>query len=120
MRVDRQGRVHDEHGRFSAIIWRATDQTGRQITLTEVALRHARGEDETRRELRGYLTAQTIRVAVERGRRHADMARGRERLIADKVGPSAHLVVVVEIHPEAGTVITAYAMRRVPNAWRPL
>ena len=48
------------------------------------------------------------------------MTRGRERLIADDVGPSAHLVVVVEIHAQAGTVITAYAMRRVPSAWSPL
>jgi hypothetical protein len=58
--------------------------------------------------------------SVELGRRHADMTHGRERLIADGVGPSAHLVVVVEIHTEAGTVITAYAMRRVPSAWRRL
>jgi hypothetical protein len=48
------------------------------------------------------------------------MARDRERLIADGVGPSAHLVVVVEIGTKTGTVITAYAMRRVPNVWRPL
>lgn len=81
-------------------------------------MRHARGEDEMRRERRGYLTARIIKVAVEQGRRHTDMVRGRERLIADEVGPSAHLVVVVEIHAEAGTVITAYAMRRVPDAWR--
>jgi len=120
MRVDRQGRVHAEHGRFSAVIWRATDLAGRRITLTEAALRHARGEDETRRERRGYITAQTIKVAVERGQRHADMTQGRERLIADEVGPSAHLIVVVEIHAKAGTVITAYAMRRVPNVWRHL
>jgi hypothetical protein len=118
MRVDRQGRVHDEHGRFSAIVWRTTDLAGRRITLTQAALRHARGDDETTRESRGYLTARIIKVAVERGRRHSDMMRGRERLIADAVGPSAHLVVVVEIHAEAGTVITAYAMRRVPSAWR--
>jgi hypothetical protein len=119
MRVDRQGRVHDEHGRFSAVVWRATDRAGRRITLTRAALRHARGEDERRaRERRAYLTARIIRTAVERGRRHADVAPGRERLIAHGVGPSAHLVVVVEIHAGAGTVITAYAMRRVPSAWR--
>ena len=82
--------------------------------------RHARGEDEPRRERRDYLTARTIKVAVEQGRRHADVAQGRERLIMDKVGPSGHLVVVVEIHAEAGTVITAFAMRRVPQAWRRL
>jgi hypothetical protein len=120
MRVDRQGRVHDEHGRFSPVIWRATDRAGRPITLTRAALRHARGEDETRRERRAYLTTLIIRVAVEQGQRHADMARGRERLIADEVGPSAHLVVIVEIRAEAGTVITAYAMRHVPNAWKRL
>lgn len=120
MQVDRHGRVHDEHGRFSAIVWRTTDRAGRRITLTTAALRHTRGEDEAARERRAYLTARTIRVAVERGRRHADMTRGRERLIADEIGPSAHLVVVVEIHAEAGTVVTAYAMRRVPGAWRPL
>jgi hypothetical protein len=120
MRVDRQGRVHDEHGRFSAVIWRATDQTGRQITLTRAALRHARGDDEPGRERRTYLTARTIKVAVERGQRHADMEHGRERLIADGLGPSAQLVVVVEIHAEAGTVITAFAIRRVPQAWRRL
>lgn len=120
MQVDRQGRVHDEHGRFSAVIWHATDQAGRRITLTLAALRHARGEDETRREQRGYLTARIIRDTVERGRSYADMAQSRERLIANEVGPSVHVVVVVEIHGEAGTVITAYAMRRVPNAWRRL
>ena len=48
------------------------------------------------------------------------MSHGRERLIADEIGPSAHLVVVVEIHAETGTVITAYAMRRVPSAWERL
>jgi hypothetical protein len=120
MRVDRQGRVHDEHGRFSAVVWRATDRAGRRITLTRAALRHARGEDEPGRERRTYLTAQVIKVAVEQGHRHADMLRGRERLIAEESGPSAHLVVVVEIHAEAGTVITAYAIRRVPSAWRRL
>jgi hypothetical protein len=120
MRVDRHGRVHDEHGRFSPVIWRATDQTGRQITLTRAALRHARGDDEPGRERRTYLNARTIRVAIERGQRHFDMAHGRERLIADGLGPSAHLVVVVEIHAEAGTVITAFAIRRVPKAWRRL
>jgi hypothetical protein len=120
VRVDRQGRVHDEHGRFSPVIWHVSDRAGRRITLTQVALRHARGEDEARRERRAYLTAQVIRVAVERGQRRADMAIGRERLIADQIGPSAHLVVVVEIHADTGTVITAYAMRRVPDAWRRL
>ena|ERR1700691_1919263 len=120
MRIDRQGRVHDEHGHFSAIVWRATDRADRQVTLTQAALRHAHGEDEAARERRIYLSARIIRAAVERGRRHADMTRGRERLIADDVGPSAHLVVVVEIHAQAGTVITAYAMRRVPSAWSPL
>jgi hypothetical protein len=120
MRVDRQGRVHDEHGRFSAVIWRAADRTGRQITLTQAALRHARGDDEPKRERRTYLTAQNIKIAVEQGQRRADMLSGRERLIADEAGPSNHLVVVVEIHAEAGTVITAYAIRRVPNAWRAL
>lgn len=59
-------------------------------------------------------------VAVERGRRYADMTDGRERLIANDVGPSAHLVVVIEVQAETGTVVTAYAMRRVPNTWRPL
>ena len=120
MRVDRQGWVHDERGRFSSVIWRTTDRAGRRITLTRAALRHARGEDETRRKRRDYLTARTIGLAIERGWRHADMARGRERLIADGVGPSAHLVVVVEIGTKTGTVVTAYAMRRVPNVWRPL
>jgi hypothetical protein len=118
VRIDQQGRVHDEHGRFSAIMWRATDRAGRQITLTQAALRHARGEDEGRRERRDYLTAQIIKVAVEQGQRHADMTHGRERLISADVGPSAHLIVVVEIHKEAGTVITAYAMRRVPRTWK--
>lgn len=84
------------------------------------ALSHARGEDETERERRIYLTGRVIRTAVKRGRRYADMTDGRERLIANDVGPSAHLVVVVEIRARAGTVITAYAMRRVPNTWRPL
>jgi hypothetical protein len=120
MRIDRQGRVHDEHGRFSAIIWRVSDRAGRRIALTQAALRHARGEDEAKRERRSYLNARTIRIAVEQGRRYVDMARGRERLIADSVGPSAHLVVVVEIHAGAGTVITAYAIPRVPSAWRQL
>ncbi len=120
MRVDRHGRVHDDHGRFSAVLWRATDRIGRRITLTRVALRHARGEDETEREGRAYITRRVIRIAVERGRRYADMTDGRERLIAEGVGPSAYLVVVVEIRARAGTVITAYAMRRIPNTWRPL
>jgi hypothetical protein len=120
MRVDRQGRVHDEHGRFSAIVWRATDQTGRLITLTQAALQHARGEDDPRRDRRAYLTARIIRAAVEQGEPYADPTHRRERLIADAIGPSAHLVVVVEIHAEVGTVITAYAMRRVPSVWKPL
>jgi hypothetical protein len=120
MRIDRQGRAHDEQGRFSAIVWRASDQAGRQITLTRAALCHARGEDEATRERRRYLNARTIKIAVEQGRRYIDMTQGRERLIGDRVGPSAHLVVVVEIHAGAGTVITAYAMRRVPSAWRQL
>ncbi len=118
MRIDRQGRVHDEHGRFSAIVWRASDRASRQITLTQAALRHARGEDEAQRERRRYLNAQIVKTAVEQGRRYLDMTGGRERLIVDGVGPSAHLIVVVEIHAGAGTVITAYAMRRVPSAWR--
>jgi hypothetical protein len=120
MRIDRQGRVHDEHGRFSAVLWRVSDQAGRQITLTRAALSHARGEDEAQRERRRYLNAQIIRTAVEQGWRYVDMTRGRERLIVDGVGPSAYLIVVVEIHAGAGTVITAYAMRRVPSAWRQL
>lgn len=93
---------------------------GRLIALSRAALRHARGEDETERERRAYITGRVIRIAVERGKRYADMTDGRERLIANDVGPSAYLIVVVEIRARAGTVITAYAMRRVPNTWRPL
>ncbi len=50
------------------------------------------------------------------------MARGRERLIADGLGPSAHLVVVVEIHAEAGTegaitvVLPSGKRVRIPEA----
>jgi hypothetical protein len=120
MQVDRHGRVHDDHGRFSAVVWRATDRTGRRITLTRSALRHARGEDGAERERRSYITRRAVRIAAERGRRYADMTDGRERLIAGRVGPSAYLVVVIEIRAQAGTVITAYAMRRIPNTWRPL
>jgi hypothetical protein len=120
MRVDRHGRVHDDNGQFSAVIWRITDRVGRPIVLTRAALRHARGEDETKRERCSYITRRVVRIAVERGRRYADMTDGRERLIAEGVGPSAYLVVVVEIRARAGTVITAYAMRRIPYTWRPL
>jgi hypothetical protein len=100
-------------------MWRATDRIGRRVSLTTAALRHARGEDETERERRTYITGRTVKVAVERGRRYADMTDGRERLIASDVGPSAYLVVVIEVQAETGTVITAYAMRRIPNTWRP-
>lgn len=120
MRIDRRGRVHDDHGRFSANLWGVSDRAGRRITLTRAALRHARGEDERDREVRSYLTARIIRQAVKRGDRYDDDMRGRERLVAGGVGPSAHMVVVVEIDADAGTVITAYAMRRMPKAWRRL
>ncbi len=66
------------------------------------------------------LTETVIRSAVARGGRYADAMPGRERLLAGDVGPSAYLVVVVEIHADAGTVVTAYAMRRMPDAWRRL
>lgn len=120
MQIDRHGRVHDDHGRFSAILWGESDRAGRRITLTRAALRHARGEDEREREVRSYLTAGIIRQAVKRGERYCDDAESRERLIANGLGPSTHLVVVVEIDADAGTVITAYAMRRMPNTWRQL
>jgi hypothetical protein len=101
-------------------MWRGTDRIGRRVSLTRAALRHARGEDETKRERRIYISKRIVKVAVERGRRYADMTDGRERLIANDVGPSAYLVVVIEVRAKAGTVVTAYAMRRIPNAWRPL
>lgn len=120
MWIDRLGRVHDEYGRFSAVVSSTMDPTGRQITLTQAALRHARGEDEKGRETRAYLTETVIRQAVARGVRYADEMPGRERLAASGVGPSAHLIVVVEIHKDAVTVVTAHAMRRVPDTWRRL
>lgn len=118
MRFDRLGRAHDEHGRYSAVLWRVHEPAGRLVVLTDAALRHARGEDEPTRELRTYLTAETIRIAVERGKRYADPNRGRERLVADEVGPSTHLVVIPETYASADTVVTAFAMRRVPPTWR--
>ncbi len=120
MRIDRRGRVHDDYGHFSAILWGAFDCAGRRITLTQAALRHARGEDEENREVRGYPAEAVIRIAVERGDRYADEMQARERLIARSVGPSFYLVAVVEIYGDAGTVVTAYAMRRVPRTWRRL
>jgi hypothetical protein len=99
-------------------LWGVSDRAGRRITLTRAALRHARGEDERDREVRAYLTEGIIRLAVKKGKRYDDDMQGRERLVAGGLGPSAHLVVVVEIDADAGTVITAYAMRRTPNAWR--
>jgi hypothetical protein len=120
VRIDRQGRVHGEDGRFSAVLWRVLDSGGRRITLTQAALCHARGEDEQGREIRAYLTGTIIRDAVARGERYADEMPRRERLVAGGVGPSAHLVVVVEMRSDAGTVVTAYAMRRMPDAWRQL
>ena len=120
MRIDRRGRVHDDHGRFSAILWGVSDRAGRRITLTRAALRHARGEDERDREVRAYLTKEIVKLAVTQGERYGDDMQGRERLVAGGLGPSAHLVVVVEINVDAGTVITAYAMRRMPGAWRRL
>ncbi len=120
VRIDRQGRVHGEGGRFSAVLWSALDSGGRRITLTRAALRHARGEDEQGREVRAYLTETFIREAVARGGRYADAMPRRERVVVGGVGPSAHLVVVVEMHSDAGTVVTAYAMRRMPDVWMQL
>jgi hypothetical protein len=122
MRIDRRAPPRDDQGRFSTILWRVPDRAGRPITLTRAALRHARGEDEPGREIRAYLTKAAIKLAVERGERYADETDGRERLLAEAraIGPSAHMVVVVEIRIDAGTVITAHAMRRVPGAWRRL
>ena len=93
MRIDQHGRVHDDHGRFSSILWSVSDQSGRRITLTRAALRHARGEDEQGREVRAYLTRTAIRLAVGGGQRYADEMPNRERLVAEDVGPSAYLVV---------------------------
>lgn len=118
MRIDHLGRVHDGYGRFSPVLWSLLDPAGRRVTLTEAALRHARGEDERGREVRAYLTKTAIRLAVAQGARYGEETPGRERLVVGGIGPSAHLVVVVEIHRDAGTVVTAHAMRRVPNAWR--
>ncbi len=101
-------------------MWSALDRAGRRITLTQAALDHARGDDEQGREIRAYLAETVIRLAVEQGERYADEMRVRERLVASVVGPSTYLIAVVEIHGDAGTVVTAYAMRRVPHAWRRL
>lgn len=120
MRIDRAGRIHDEHGHFSRVLWAARDGAGRRITLTEVALRHARGEDQPGHEQRRYLTSELIREAVTIGVRYRDEMPARERLVASEAGPSRHLVVVVEIDAGAGTVITAHAMRRVPPVWTKL
>ncbi len=120
VRIDREGRVHDEHGRFSPVLWEAQDRAGRRITLTEVALRHARGEEEPGREPRHYLTSDLVREAVATGDRYRDEMPARERLVATGIGPSRRLVVVVEIDAGAGTVVTAHAMRRVPSVWSKL
>jgi len=74
----------------------------------------------TGQEVRAYLTETVFKLAVERGERYADAMPGRERLVAGGLGPSAHLVVVVEIDSDAGIVITVHVMRRVSNTWRRL
>jgi hypothetical protein len=120
VRIDRYGYDHDDRGRFSAVVWRGRDLAGRRVALTHAALRHARGEDEADREVRMYLSALTIAVAVSQGKRYADAPFSRERLTASDLRPSRHLAVAVDFRAHAGTVVTAYALRRIPNAWRQL
>jgi len=94
----------------------ARDRLGREVRLTEIAMRHIR---EGHPELDGCDLAITTTIETARDRSRGNPAgrfeRDREVLFAPNLGPGPWLAVVVAYSESGGEVITAYAAKKGPK-----